>query len=66
MEKQRYVKTNIGDIPLEDYLDIESRKYGFEDYADLKSNGLSLEMPETFNPIVGMIQEKLFIDKKQE
>lgn len=47
MEKQRYVKTNIGDIPLEDYLDIESRKYGFEDYADLKSNGLSLEMPET-------------------
>lgn len=37
------IRTNIGAIPLEDYLDIKSTQLGFEDYEDLKSNGYTLE-----------------------
>lgn len=36
------IKTNIGEIPIEDYLDIKALQYGFDDYADMKSNGFSL------------------------
>lgn len=45
----KYVQTNLGKIPLEDYLDLQSQKYGYEDYEDLKNNGLSLEIPETID-----------------
>lgn len=45
----KYVQTNIGKIPLEDYLDLQSQRYGYEDYEDLKSCGLSLDMPETID-----------------
>ena len=44
---QEHVKTNIGVIPLEDYYDIRARQLGFEDYEDLKSQGYSLDKPET-------------------
>lgn len=37
------IRTNIGAIPLEDYLDIKSTQLGFDDYEDLKSNGYTLE-----------------------
>lgn len=37
------IRTNIGAIPLEDYLDIKAIQLGFDDYEDLKSNGYSLE-----------------------
>lgn len=39
------VKTNIGEIPLEDYLDIKARQSGFSDYEDMKSNGFTLDVP---------------------
>lgn len=45
----KYVQTNIGKIPLEDYLDLQSQRYGYKDYEDLKSCGLSLDMPETID-----------------
>ena len=37
------VKTNIGTMPLEDYLDIEAMKLGFDEYEDLKNNGYTIE-----------------------
>lgn len=37
------IRTNIGAIPLEDYLDIKATQLGFDDYEDLKSNGYFLE-----------------------
>ena len=40
----KYVKTNMGLIPLEDYLDIRARQYGFDSYKDLKEEGLSLDV----------------------
>ena len=36
------IKTNMGEIPVEDYLDIKASQYGFDDYADMKANGYSL------------------------
>jgi hypothetical protein len=41
-EIKMMIKTNIGEIPIEDYLDIKALQYGFDDYADMKSNGFSL------------------------
>lgn len=33
------VKTNIGEIPIEDYRDIKARQFGFDDYDDMYSQG---------------------------
>ncbi len=41
------VKTNIGTIPLEDYLDIKALQYGYSDYEDMRAHGLYLDMPQT-------------------
>lgn len=45
--KLKYVQTNIGMIPLEDYLDLQSQRFGYDNYEDLKSCGLSFDIPET-------------------
>lgn len=45
----KYVQTNIGKIPLEDYLDLQSQRYGYDNYEDLQSNGLTLDIPETID-----------------
>lgn len=39
----KVVKTNMGMIPLEDYLDIRARQCGFEDYEDMKANGIYID-----------------------
>lgn len=36
---ERTVKTNIGEMPIEDYRDIKARQFGFEDYDDMYSQG---------------------------
>ena len=47
MENSRkYVKTNMGLMPYEDYMDIESQKYGFDSYEELREAGMTLEEPE--------------------
>lgn len=33
------VKTNIGEMPIEDYRDIKARQLGFEDYEDMYNQG---------------------------
>lgn len=42
-EDDQMVDTNIGSMPLEDYLDIRAMQYGFDDYEDLRRHGFSLE-----------------------
>ena len=36
------VKTNIGEMPIEDYRDIKARQLGFEDYDDMYAQGYRL------------------------
>ena len=44
---ERTVKTNIGEMPLEDYLDIRAMQYGFDSYEDMRKQGYSIDIPET-------------------
>lgn len=39
MEKKETVKTNIGEMPIEDYRDIVAQQNGFEDYEDMYNQG---------------------------
>lgn len=34
-----YVETNIGKVPVKEYLDIQAMQYGFSSYADLRKAG---------------------------
>lgn len=36
------VKTNIGEMPIEDYRDIVAQQNGFEDYDDMYAQGYRL------------------------
>lgn len=38
------IKTNLGEIPKEDYLEIMAMSYGFESYADLRDQGYYIDM----------------------
>lgn len=40
------VCTNMGIMPIEDYLDIAAMQYGFDSYEDLCAHGLSIDLPE--------------------
>ena len=42
--KEELISTNMGDIPKRDYLDIKAQQYGFDDYADMRSQGLVLDI----------------------
>ena len=41
---QFLIKTNIGTMPIPDYLDIHAKQCGFEDYEDLRAHGLSFDL----------------------
>ena len=42
MSEGKTVKTNIGEMPIEDYRDIKARQLGFEDYEDMYAQGYRL------------------------
>lgn len=42
----KYVKTNIGNVPLEDYLDIKASQYGYDSYEDLVADGARIDVAE--------------------
>jgi hypothetical protein len=44
---EKTVKTNIGEMPIGDYLDIRAMQYGFDSYEDLRKQGYSIDIPET-------------------
>lgn len=40
----RMINTNMGHIPLEDYLEIVASQYGYDSYEDLKKDGYIIEI----------------------
>lgn len=42
----KYVKTNMGLIPLEDYLDIKAGEYGFDSYEQLRGCGYHIDVDD--------------------
>ena len=40
----RTIKTNIGTMPVEDYLDIQAMQSGFDSYEDMKKQGYSIDI----------------------
>lgn len=52
--KEAYVSVSRGNeksflMPLEDYLENEADRYGFNSYEDLKKAGYSIELPTLLN-----------------
>lgn len=43
------ITTNMGDIPMEDYLDIVAIQHGFESYDDLRAHGFYIDLLEDSN-----------------
>ena len=41
-----FVKTNMGLMPMEDYLDIQAQSYGYSSYESLRSDGMSIGVNE--------------------
>lgn len=41
------VKTNIGIIPMENYLEICALQYGYDSYAELRADGYYIEIPDS-------------------
>lgn len=42
----RMIQTNMGEMPLQDYLDIRALECGFDSYKELEKEGFSIEIPE--------------------
>lgn len=42
----RMIQTNMGEMPLQDYLDIRALECGFDSYKELEEAGFSIEIPE--------------------
>ncbi|WP_270604202.1 MULTISPECIES: hypothetical protein [Dorea] len=43
----RMIQTNMGEMPLQDYLDIRALECGFDSYKELEEAGFSIEIPKT-------------------
>ena len=41
------IKTNMGEIPIEDYCDIIAMQHGFNDYEDMKNQGYTINILRT-------------------
>ena len=39
---EKHIKTNIGEIPIEDYLEITAIQNGFESYEDMVNHGYGI------------------------
>ena len=54
-KNNKYVKVWIGDrltkMPLEDYLEIQANKYGFDSYEELRAAGYAIDIPEVFEEV---------------
>lgn len=43
---EKYIRTNIGKIPVDDYLEITARQNGFESYKDMVDHGYGICIDE--------------------
>ena len=46
----RTVKTNYGEIPIEDYLEMEASSYGYDSYEELYNDGYRIAGYEDVTP----------------
>ena len=46
---KRTIKTNIGTMPVEDYLEIQAMQSGFDSYEDMKKHGYSIDIDKLCN-----------------
>ena len=44
--EMEYVDTNIGRIPLTDYLELKAMQFGFDSYAELLESGYTIDIPK--------------------
>lgn len=44
--EMKYVDTNIGRIPLTDYLELKAMQFGFDSYAELLEAGYTIDIPK--------------------
>ena len=42
----KYVNTNIGLMPVEDYLEAKAIQYGFESYEDMRAQGYKINIEQ--------------------
>lgn len=45
-EQESMISTNMGSMPLSDYLDIKAMNYGFDSYKDMRKAGYCIDIPE--------------------
>jgi hypothetical protein len=45
-DEAKIVATNLGKIPLEDYLDICAMQHGFSSYEDMRKDGYCIRLSE--------------------
>lgn len=43
-EERKYVSTNMGIMPLEDYYEIMAQQYGFSSYEEMREEGFSIDI----------------------
>ena len=48
-ENEPFVVTNIGTMPVQDYLELKALQYGFDSYAELVQAGYHIAVPKTLN-----------------
>lgn len=46
-DEPKTIKTNIGSIPIKDYLEICALQYGYNSYAELRADGYYIEIPDS-------------------
>jgi hypothetical protein len=46
---KRTVKTNMGTMPVIDYLEIQAMQFGFDSYEDMKKQGYSIDIDKICN-----------------
>ena len=64
-EKPQMVETNIGEMPIEDYQEIQAIQYGFDSYEDLKNQGYSLPYATEEKDNSDLIGKYLTIDNRK-
>lgn len=45
-DKNGYIETNMGTIPIVDYLEIRAIQCGFDSYEELRKEGYHIDIPE--------------------
>lgn len=45
---EKYIKTNMGEMPIEDYLEITAIQHGFDSYEDMATQGFSVCINEKY------------------